>query len=333
MGFDLIAHWMLRCREPPWAGAKAAAERQAKRGEAAASTVFLVRAGLPKSSASWEARSLRKRAGPKGGRLSASLWDRASSLNPLVVRPGSRQTLPLVSPSHRSAPSGKRVARSADQRQPRPLRHPSLAAAPAAAPRPPPPLHTRTAMPLTGRLGQPLPASRRSLLQSVVAAPLLALPHPPRAHAAPTAAVKPVLDQPMRRRGQLLGMPAALLAGSGWCRPTPGLWWRLVKLVKGRLMHPAAPHPACNIDQETLLPLCRLRLPKGTVGRDYVLLQLKLGGQGPFDFVVDTGLTAELITPHLKQVGAGRGERRGHAQGGGCAGRWAAADKERLGCC
>lgn len=51
-------------------------------------------------------------------------------------------------------------------------------------------------------------------------------------------------------------------------------------------------------------PRCngRLRLPKGTVGRDYVLLQLKLGGKGPFDFVVDTGLTAELITPHLKQV-------------------------------
>lgn len=40
------------------------------------------------------------------------------------------------------------------------------------------------------------------------------------------------------------------------------------------------------------------------MGRDYVLLQLKLGGKGPFDFVVDTGLTAEMITPHLRQVGA-----------------------------
>ena len=38
------------------------------------------------------------------------------------------------------------------------------------------------------------------------------------------------------------------------------------------------------------------------MGRDYVLLQLKLGGRGPFDFVVDTGLTAELITPHLREV-------------------------------
>jgi hypothetical protein len=38
------------------------------------------------------------------------------------------------------------------------------------------------------------------------------------------------------------------------------------------------------------------------MGRDYVLLQLRLGQQGPFDFVVDTGLTAELITPHLRDV-------------------------------
>ncbi|KAL4421485.1 hypothetical protein ABPG75_010776 [Micractinium tetrahymenae] len=56
--------------------------------------------------------------------------------------------------------------------------------------------------------------------------------------------------------------------------------------------------PAPILDQ----PMQRLRLPQGTVGRDYVLLQLKLGGKGPFDFVVDTGLTAEMITPHLRQV-------------------------------
>lgn len=35
----------------------------------------------------------------------------------------------------------------------------------------------------------------------------------------------------------------------------------------------------------------RLRLPKGTVGRDYILLQLRVGDRGPFDFMVDTGLT------------------------------------------
>jgi hypothetical protein len=72
------------------------------------------------------------------------------------------------------------------------------------------------------------------------------------------------------------------------------------------LLLPHAPrvHAATAATAKPVLdqPMRRLRLPKGTVGRDYVLLQLKLGGQGPFDFVVDTGLTAELITPHLKQV-------------------------------
>lgn len=77
-------------------------------------------------------------------------------------------------------------------------------------------------MPLTGRLGQPLPTSRRGLLQSVVAAPLLALPHPPRAAAAPAAAAKPVLDQPMRRRGQPLRSPA-VLAEQAQTQVLPGL--------------------------------------------------------------------------------------------------------------
>lgn len=40
----------------------------------------------------------------------------------------------------------------------------------------------------------------------------------------------------------------------------------------------------------------------GGVGRDYLLAQLKIKGKGPFDFMVDSGLTAELITPHLQQM-------------------------------
>lgn len=55
-------------------------------------------------------------------------------------------------------------------------------------------------MPLNSHLGQPVPASRRCLLQGAAAAPLLLLPHAPRAHAASAAATKPVLDQPMRRQ-------------------------------------------------------------------------------------------------------------------------------------
>lgn len=48
------------------------------------------------------------------------------------------------------------------------------------------------------------------------------------------------------------------------------------------------------------LPMRRIRLPQGAVGRDYVVVQLKIAGKGPFDFMVDSGLTGELITPHLQ---------------------------------
>ncbi|KAI8474268.1 MAG: hypothetical protein J3K34DRAFT_408000 [Monoraphidium minutum] len=50
------------------------------------------------------------------------------------------------------------------------------------------------------------------------------------------------------------------------------------------------------------LPMRRLKLPKGGVGRDYLLAQLTIKGKGPYDFMVDSGLTAELITPHLQEV-------------------------------
>lgn len=47
----------------------------------------------------------------------------------------------------------------------------------------------------------------------------------------------------------------------------------------------------------------RLRLPQGTVGRDYILLQLKIKDLPQvYDFMVDTGLSSEIITPHLRQA-------------------------------
>lgn len=33
----------------------------------------------------------------------------------------------------------------------------------------------------------------------------------------------------------------------------------------------------------------RIRLPKGGVGRDYVLVQLTINGSGPYDFMLDSG--------------------------------------------
>jgi len=49
------------------------------------------------------------------------------------------------------------------------------------------------------------------------------------------------------------------------------------------------------------LPMIRLRLPGAGVGRDYIAVQLKVENEGPFEFMVDSGLTTELITPHLQQ--------------------------------
>lgn len=46
----------------------------------------------------------------------------------------------------------------------------------------------------------------------------------------------------------------------------------------------------------------RLRLPKGGLGREYIIVQLYVDGNGPYDFMVDSGLTTELITPHLQSI-------------------------------
>ena len=68
------------------------------------------------------------------------------------------------------------------------------------------------------------------------------------------------------------------------------------------------------------LPMIRLRLPQGGFGREYVVIKLQIKGQGPYDFMVDTGLTAEFITPHLQQllgIGGGRSSKiTGLAAGG-----------------
>ena len=59
------------------------------------------------------------------------------------------------------------------------------------------------------------------------------------------------------------------------------------------------------------LPMIRLRLPKNGFGREYVALKLKIKGEGPFDFMVDTGLTTEFITPHLQQtLGIGKNNNK-----------------------
>lgn len=72
------------------------------------------------------------------------------------------------------------------------------------------------------------------------------------------------------------------------------------------------------------LPMQKIRLPKGAVGRDFVLIQLKIQGQGPFNFMLDSGLTTDLITPHLEKILGIQGSGAtvtGLAAGGGNTGK------------
>jgi hypothetical protein len=65
--------------------------------------------------------------------------------------------------------------------------------------------------------------------------------------------------------------------------------------------------------------MVRLKLPRGGFGREYVALKVKVNERGPYDFMVDSGLTLEMISPHLQKIlGLQEGKRRlsGLAAGG-----------------
>ena len=56
------------------------------------------------------------------------------------------------------------------------------------------------------------------------------------------------------------------------------------------------------------VPMRRLRLPEGAFGRDYVIIELMVKDKGPFEFMLDSGLSIEMITPHLQSLlGISRG--------------------------
>ncbi|GBF88288.1 hypothetical protein Rsub_01000 [Raphidocelis subcapitata] len=113
--------------------------------------------------------------------------------------------------------------------------------------------------------------------------------------------------QGVSRRAALV-LPVAVPALLQVARPKPSL---------------ARVEPTVAIKPLADLPMRRLKLPKGGVGRDYLLTQITIKGTGPYDFMVDSGLTAELITPHLQQTLGitGRGTRiAGLGAGGAVAG-------------
>lgn len=66
----------------------------------------------------------------------------------------------------------------------------------------------------------------------------------------------------------------------------------------------AAPSAAVATTHQTpqplvVLPMVRIQLPKNGFGREYIAMPLYIHGQGPYEFMLDTGLTTEFITPHL----------------------------------
>jgi hypothetical protein len=92
-------------------------------------------------------------------------------------------------------------------------------------------------------------------------------------------------------------------------------------LASARAASTAAVLDESNIKPLADLPMTRLTLPTNGLGREYVVVQLNIGDQGPFDFMVDSGLTTEMITPHLKdllKIPSGKESKiRGLAAGGG----------------
>jgi hypothetical protein len=76
-----------------------------------------------------------------------------------------------------------------------------------------------------------------------------------------------------------------------------------------RKSHASAATTATNKQQQKLLqlpladlPMIRLQLPPDGLGRNYAAIKLMIDGKGPFTFMVDSGLTLEMITPHLQQT-------------------------------
>ena len=122
----------------------------------------------------------------------------------------------------------------------------------------------------------------------------------------PTATTTTSLGALPRRRGILGGLLGGAFAAGGG--------------TKEQKVASAAAAPPSTSSLVADLPMERIQLPPAGLGRDYVAIPLKIKGQGPFTFMLDTGLTTEMITPHLQQsLGIGIDAKRsiaGLAAGG-----------------
>jgi hypothetical protein len=94
-------------------------------------------------------------------------------------------------------------------------------------------------------------------------------------------------------------------------------------LLGGTKQNNAAPTMQASKDSTKVkpildVPMIRLQLPEAGLGREYVAIQLDIQGKGPFEFMIDSGLTTEMITPNLQnKLGLNSGGRfQGFAAGG-----------------
>jgi len=125
-------------------------------------------------------------------------------------------------------------------------------------------------------------------------APVMASPRrpaDPRDHGPPRAAVGVGAHQPLVRRAAAAApatpadpppLPAGRPAGSAEAIA------RLINATEG---------PVGRALLE--IPLLWFVLPQRLLGGDYVLVPLNIGDRGPYNFLVDTGLTTNLLTPQL----------------------------------
>ena len=111
--------------------------------------------------------------------------------------------------------------------------------------------------------------SRRGALSSAVALTVLPRSLPARARTQAFTAV-PLADLPMQRYVTCCNSDA-ITTHSITVQACDMVW------------------SASQLGAFPLQCLCRIKLPKGGVGRDYVLIQLTINDEGPYDFMLDSG--------------------------------------------
>jgi len=77
--------------------------------------------------------------------------------------------------------------------------------------------------------------------------------------------------------------------------------FRIALVTRAVATTPAEPMAPSILKPVLDVPLHRLKLPFGAMGKENTGIDVKIHGLGPFRFMVDTGLTTVLVTPDLEK--------------------------------